>query len=138
MKYLLDTCFISELIRKEPNPGVSNWLQDKDEFSLFLSILTIGEIKKGISKLPDSKKKKELENWLIKLESRFEERILPIDTEVARKWGQVQGELEQKGEPMPSIDALIASIALVHNLAIVTRNGKDMKKSKVEIVNPWE
>lgn len=138
MKYLLDTCFISELIRKEPNPGVSNWLQDKDEFSLFLSVLTIGEIKKGISKLPDSKKKKELENWLIKLESRFEERLLPIDTEVARKWGQVQGELEQKGEPMPSIDALIASTALVHNLAIVTRNGKDMKKSKVEIVNPWE
>lgn len=138
MKYLLDTCVVSELIRKKPNQGVVNWLSDKEEYSLFLSVLTIGEIKKGISKLPNSKKKEELGRWLIQLQKRFDNRIIPIDSDISLKWGQVQGELEQSGKAMPSIDALIASTALVHNLIIVTRIAKDIKQSKVETINPWE
>lgn len=138
MKYLLDTCVVSELIRKKPNQGVVNWLSDKEEYSLFLSVLTIGEIKKGISKLPNSKKKEELGRWLIQLQKRFDNRIIPIDSDISLKWGQVQGELEQSGKAMPSIDALVASTALVHNLIIVTRIAKDIKQSKVETINPWE
>ncbi len=138
MKYLLDTCFISELIRKNPNQGVVDWLADKDEYSLFLSVLTIGEIKKGISKLPNSKKKEELGRWLIQLQKRFDDRILPIDTDISLKWGQVQGELEKNGKSLPSVDALIAYTGLVHHLIIVTRNAKDFKRSKVETINPWE
>ena len=138
MKYLLDTCFISELIKKKPNRGVVNWLEDNDEHSLFLSALTLGEIKKGISKLPNSKKKEELGRWLLQLQKRFDDRILSIDSDVSLKWGQIQGELEQNGNSMPSIDALIACTALVHNLIIITRNAKDIKKSKVETIDPWE
>jgi predicted nucleic acid-binding protein len=138
MKYLLDTCFISELIRSKPNSGVLSWIQDKEESSLFLSVLTLGEIKKGISKLPDTKKKKALGLWLIELEKRFENRIIPIDLDVSLKWGQIQGELEQSGKSIPSIDALISSTALVHNLTIITHNGKDIKRSKVEMIDPWE
>ncbi len=138
MKFLLDTCFISELIRKNPNQGVVDWLADKEEYSLFLSVLTIGEIKKGISKLPNSKKKEDLGRWLIQLQKRFDDRIIPIDSDVSLKWGQVQGELEKNGKSMPSIDALIACTALVHNLIIVTRNAKDIKRSKVETIDPWE
>lgn len=138
MKYLLDTCVVFELIRKKPNQGVVDWLADKEEFSLFLSALTIGEIKKGISKLPNSKKKEDLGRWLFQLQKRFDNRIIPIDSDISLKWGQVQGELEQSGKAMPSIDALIASTALVHNLIIVTRIAKDIKQSKVETINPWE
>lgn len=138
MKYLLDTCFISELIKKNPNKGVTDWLSDKDEDSLFISVITLGEIKKGISKLPSSKKKDELARWLIQLQKRFSDRILPIDSEISFKWGMLQGELEQAGKPIPSIDALIAATGLIYNLIIITRNGKDIKRSKVETEDPWE
>lgn len=138
MRYLLDTCFISELIKSKPNVGVLNWLQDKEESALFLSVLTLGEIKKGISKLPDSKKKKELTKWLAELEKRFEDRIIPVDADVSLKWGLIQGELEQNGKSMPTVDALIAASALAHNLTVITHNGKDIRRSKVEVFDPWE
>ncbi|MBP7282570.1 MAG: type II toxin-antitoxin system VapC family toxin [Leptospiraceae bacterium] len=138
MKYLLDTCFISELIKSKPNVGVLNWLEDKEESTLYLSALTLGEIKKGISKLPDSKKKKDLTKWLTELEKRFEDRIISIDPDISLKWGLVQGELEQNGKSMPTIDALIACSALVHNLTVITHNAKDIKRSKVEVFDPWE
>jgi toxin FitB len=138
MKYLLDTCFISELIKKKPNQGAINWLFEKNESSLFLSVITLGEIKKGIYKLPNSKKKEELGKWLIKLEERFKGRIIPIDLDISIKWGQIQGELEQNGKSMPTIDALIACTALVKNLIIITHNAKDIKQSKVEIIDPWD
>lgn len=138
MKYLLDTCVVSELIRKKPNQEVVDWLADKEEYSLFLSVLTIGEIKKEISKIPNSKKKEDLGRWLIQLQKRFDDRIIPIDSDISLKWGQVQGELEKNGKSMPSIDALIVCTALVHNLIIVTRNAKDKKRSKVETIDPWK
>lgn len=138
MNFLLDTCFIFELIKKKPNPGVINWVTDKDESNLYLSVLTLGEIKKGISKLSESKKKSELTDWLYELEKRFEGRIIPLSLEIALLWGKIQGELEVEGKPMPSLDALIACSAIVKNLIVVTHNGKDMERSKVEIIDPWE
>ncbi len=135
--YLLDTCLLSELIRKEPNQGVLDWIKDKEESSLFLSVLTIGELRKGIVKLKPSTKKKELTLWFAELESRFKDRIIPIDIQISLKWGEIQTNLEVNGNSMPTIDSLIASTALCKNLIIVTRNGKDMKQSHVEILNPW-
>ena len=135
--YLLDTCLLSELIRKEPNQGVLDWIKDKEESSLFLSVLTIGEIRKGIVKLKPSTKKKELILWFAELESRFKDRIIPIDIQISLKWGEIQANLEVNGNSMPTIDSLIASTALCKNLIVVTRNGKDMKQSHVEILNPW-
>jgi len=135
--YLLDTCLLSELIRKEPNQGVLDWIKDKEESSLFLSVLTIGEIRKGIVKLKLSTKKKELTLWFAELESRFKDRIIPIDIQISLKWGEIQANLEVNGNSMPTIDSLIASTALCKNLIVVTRNGKDMKQSHVEILNPW-
>jgi predicted nucleic acid-binding protein len=136
--YLLDTCLLSELIRKEPNQGVLDWIKDKEESSLFLSVLTIGELRKGIVKLKPSTKKKELTLWFAELESRFKDRIIPIDIQISLKWGEIQANLEVKGNSMPTIDSLIASTALCKNLIVVTRNGKDMKQRFVEILNPWE
>jgi predicted nucleic acid-binding protein len=135
--YLLDTCLLSELIRKEPNQGVLDWIKDKEESSLFLSVLTIGELRKGIVKLKPSTKKKELTQWFAELESRFKDRIIPIDIQISLKWGEIQVNLEVNGNSMPTIDSLIASTALCKNLIVVTRNGKDMKQSHVEILNPW-
>ena len=138
MKYLLDTCVISELVKPKPNPKVVNWINNKNEDDMCLSVLTIGEIQKGISKLTESKKRDVLLTWLnTELLTRFEDRILHITEIVALKWGSIQGELEVKGNKMPTIDGLIAATALVHNLIVVTRNGDDMQKCGVEIVNPW-
>ena len=138
MKYLLDTCVISELVKLKPNPKVVKWINSKHEHDFYLSVLTIGEIQKGISKLSESKKKDPLFDWLnSELLERFEGRILHVDEITAMRWGTIQGELEAMGNKMPTIDGLIAATAQIFELTIVTRNGDDMEKSGVEIINPW-
>jgi len=138
VKYLLDTCLISELVRKEPNPAVVNWLDGQDEQKLFLSVLNLGELQKGISKLPDGAKKDELQAWVAHdLVERFTGRILEIDLETALFWGRLQGEAEQSGEKLPVMDSLIAATAAAHGLVVVTRNVKDMERCGVKVCNPW-
>lgn len=138
MNFLVDTCVISELGKKEPDLNVISWLRSCPEEKLFLSSLTIGELQKGVSKLGPSKKKNELQYWInIKLLNRFAGRLIPIDSAVAQKWGQIQAKAEQMGKPMPALDGLIAATALTHNLTVLTRNAQDMKTSGAEIVNPW-
>ena len=139
MKYLLDTCLISELVKKEPNPAVVNWLDGQDEQKLFLSVLNLGELQKGISKLPGGAKKDELQAWVaLDLVERFTGRILEIDLETALSWGKLQGEAEQAGEKLPVMDALIAATAAAHGLVVVTRNVKDMERCGARVCNPWE
>jgi predicted nucleic acid-binding protein len=139
MKYLLDTCVISELIKKIPNKNVLLWLQNQEESSLFLSTLTFGEIQKGIEKAPDEIRKRKLKTWLEEdLRNRFQGKIIPIDLNVAIKWGEIQGKAEKSGKKMPTIDGLIAVSALVHHCTVVTRNTSDMEASLVELLNPWE
>lgn len=139
MKYLLDTCLLSELVKKKPNSGVVRWLDKADESALYLSSLTIGELQRGISKLPDNPRKETLQAWVNNdLASRFEGRILDIDTEVAKAWGVMQGTGEQKGVVLPAIDSLIAATAIVHKLTVVTRNIKDIERCHVKVFNPWE
>ena len=138
MKYLLDTCLISELVKKEPNPAVVSWLDEEDEQKLFLSVLNLGELQKGISKLPDGTKKDELQAWVaLDLVERFAGRILDIDLETALCWGRLQGEAEQAGEKLPVMDSLIAATAAAHGLVVVTRNVRDLERCQARIFNPW-
>lgn len=138
MKYLLDTCVISELITKQPNPKVIDWLDAQLPENLYLSVITIGEISKGISKLTSSQRKKSLDIWLNQaLPSRFLGRILGIDIKTMLLWGELVGKLEKQGRPLPIIDSLIAAITLQNSLALVTRNEKDFAGTEIVIVNPW-
>lgn len=139
MNYLLDTCIISEVIKKKPQNSVIEWLNNVPENQLFLSILSLGEIQKGVSRLEESPRKKELQRWLQEdLVKRFENRILNLDLQTALKWGEVLGFQEKNGIKIPVIDSLLAATALLHELVIVTRNSKDMAKTGVQIHNPWE
>ena len=139
MKYLLDTCIISELVKTKPSKKVVSWITKNDEVNFYLSSLTFGELYKGISKLPDSKRRKKLSQWIEHdLQERFTGKILVIDLQVAKTWGEIQGASEAEGNPMPAIDSLIAATALTHDLTVVTRNVKDMQQSGAALLNPWK
>ncbi|HKL81848.1 MAG TPA: type II toxin-antitoxin system VapC family toxin [Desulfobacter sp.] len=138
MNYLLDTCVMSELVKATPDENVINWINNTPDERLFLSVITIGEIRKGLTKLPDSKKKYQLTNWLNTLLENYEARIYPVDLAVAESWGTIQGKAENNGTPVASVDSLIAAVAQTHNLIIVTRNEKDFAATNVTIVNPWK
>lgn len=136
--YLLDTCVICEIIKPKPDANVISWLQNKNEDDLYLSVLTFGEIEKGIEKVVDDARKKRLQLWVAEdLKKRFEGRIISIDLDVAVKWGEIQGVAELSEKPMPSIDGLIAVSGLVHHCVVVTRNTSDMAQSNIESFNPW-
>ena len=138
MTYLLDTCLISELVAKQPNQKVLDWVDAQVPETLYLSVITIGEIAKGICKLTPSKRKESLTTWLNEtLPNRFENRILTLDVSTMVLWGNLICQLEQNGRPLPAMDSLIAAIALQHSLSLVTRNEKDFAGTGVVIVNPW-
>jgi tRNA(fMet)-specific endonuclease VapC len=138
MKYLLDTNVLSELVVKQPNTRVIDWIDSVDPNSLYLSVITIGELRKGIEKLPKSKRKTNLLEWLNdQLQLRFRGRILAIDFDVMLAWGILMGQLEQVGRPLPAMDSLIAASALHHNCSLVTRNEDDFKETGVVLMNPW-
>ena len=138
MKYLLDTCLISELAKSEPNKKVVDWVLSENETNFYVSVLTFGELHKGIEKLPESKKKEQLRIWIEnELKNRFRNRIIEIDMRVSITWGKIQCIAEKKGKPMPAIDSLIAATGIVHNMIVVTRNASDMEQSGVNLFNPW-
>jgi predicted nucleic acid-binding protein len=138
MKYLLDTCVISELVTKTPNPNVVAFVDSLETDGVFLSVITIGEIVKGIEKLPASKRKQELRTWLQEdLLARFDAKILSLDTGVMLEWGKLIARVEAAGKPMPAIDSLIAATVLTHEMILVTRNVSDFDAAGIEIVNPW-
>jgi toxin FitB len=137
--FLLDTNCISELIRSRPEPRVLDWMRAADESLLYLSVLTLGEIRKGAAILPQSKRRTHLESWLeIDLQVRFSGRILGIDNAVSDRWGWLTAEAERKGNPLAAIDGLLAATALHHNLTIVSRNVSDFTSTRVPILNPWD
>lgn len=139
MKYLLDTCVISELVTKFPRPQVVDFVDALDSDDVYLSVITIGEIAKGIEKLPKSKRKQELSSWLKEdLLVRFDGKIIPLDTEVLMQWGILIARLELSGTTLPAVDSLIAATTLTHKLTLVTRNVDDFRGTDMEIVNPWE
>jgi tRNA(fMet)-specific endonuclease VapC len=139
MTFLLDTCVISDLVARRPDPGVVQWVDSTDEGKLFLSVITIGEIKKGIEKLIAPDRRKVLSEWLVdELLVRFRDRILPINTSVMLVWGKLVADLETRGRPMPAVDSLLAATALQGGLALVTRNEDDFAHCGIAVVNPWE
>lgn len=137
--FLVDTNCISELVRIEPEARLVNWMKVADESLLYLSVLTLGEIRKGAAGLPQSRRRTYLESWLeLDLQIRFSGRILAIDNAVADRWGWLTAQAERKGRPLAAIDGLLAATALHHNLTIVSRNVSDFAGAQVPILNPWD
>ena len=138
MKYLLDTNIISEIISKNPNEKVLNFLE-KNKDNLYLSVVTIGEINAGIEKLDNSKRKDKLKLWLQDLLNKFEDKIINIDIYVMLLWGEISSTLKKQGIIISIMDCLIASCAIKENMILVTRNEKDFKNIKnLIIINPFE
>jgi toxin FitB len=138
MKYLLDTSVISELISKEPNPSVINFVDSLDHEDVFLSAITVGEIAKGIQVLPNSERKQELKKWLHEgLLIRFDGKIIPLDADILIRWGELSAQLEGAGILHPAIDSLIAATVLTHHMVLVTFNDGDFENTGIEVVNPW-
>lgn len=138
MSWLLDTCVLSELARPQPDQGVVLWLSAAEETALYLSVLTLGELEKGIAKLASSPRRRQIEDWVRnELAERFAGRVLAVDQNVAEHWGRLSGESEARGEPLPVIDALLAATSIVHGLEVVTRNVADLERCGARCVNPW-
>jgi len=139
MKYLIDTCVISELMKRNPNEQLLCWIKEIPEESLYISVLTLGEICKGISKLSDKNKQSILQQWLDNdLMNRFHGRIIHIDKDIAMKWGEISGFSEQKGRKLPVVDSLLAATSIENDCILVTRNESDFKTIRINLFNPWK
>ena len=138
MRVLLDTCVLSELRLPMPDAGVARAIQDLDSEDLFVSVISIGEIAKGVALLKDGQKKRLLQSWLQVLERHYGDRLLPIDKETSHMWGELTAAAQQTGRTIPASDGLIAATARRHGLYIMTRNTADFEPSRVPLLNPWE
>ena len=135
MSYLIDTHVLSELRRQKPNTQVVHWFSQRPASTLFLSVLTLGEIRKGIEALAEPARRLPLLDWLeTALPAFFAGRILPIDAAVADRWGRI---VARAGRPLPAIDSLLAATAEQHGLTLVTRNLRDVKGLAVSVIDPW-
>lgn len=137
MKVLLDTCVLSELVRPKRNPAVQNALDALEDDELFISVLSIGEIVKGIALLKEGRRKRGLTEWLQELERDCASRLLPVDLETCRIWGEVTAAAQKTGRQVAASDGLIAATALRHGLRVMTRNTSDFEPTGVLIMNPW-
>jgi predicted nucleic acid-binding protein len=137
--FLLDTNVISELIRPRPEQRVTSWVEATDESLLYLSVLTLGEIRRGIAELPQARRRAILEAWLeTDLRARFQDRILDINDDVADRWGLIAADAHKKGFVLPVIDGLLAATSLHYNLTFVTRDTKGVTGTGVAVFNPWD
>ncbi len=138
MSFLIDTNVVSESVRPRPDPNVVAWLAETDEDRVFLSVATLAELRRGIARLAEGRRRNRLDEWLRnELPVRFEGRILTIDSVIAAAWGDVMAEHEGRGRPISTMDAFIAATARVHRLTLVTRNAADFEASVPAILNPW-
>ena len=135
MSHLLDTNVLSELRRKTPYAGVVAWFSRRPASSLFLSVLTLGQLRKGVEGVSDADRRMALLDWLeADLPNFFTGRILPIDTHIADRWGRI---VAAAGRPLPAIDSLIGATAIHHGLSLVTRNVRDFSDLGVDVINSW-
>ena len=137
MRILLDTCVLSELRHPKGNAGVRRAVDAFDSESLFVSVLSIGEIAKGIALLRESQNKRALQSWLQTLERHYGDRLLPDDLETSRIWGELTAAAQRVGRTVPAGDGLIAATARRHGLHVMTRNTADFEPTGVLLLNPW-
>ena len=137
MRVLLDTCVLSEIRRSRPYSGVIRALEGMTDEDLYISVISIGEISKGIALLGESPRKYALKAWLTTLERHYAERILGIDLEICRLWGEVTAAAQSAGRVVPATDGLIAATALRHNLRVMTRDTADFAPTGALVLNPW-
>jgi predicted nucleic acid-binding protein len=136
--FLLDTNVPSEMTRPLPQPSVTQWLEDSDDNQLYLSVVSLGEISKGIASLPEGKRRSQLQKWLAEsLRPWFQGRILSVNEPIAERWGLIAAQSKLNGRPLRVEDGIIAATALEHGLTLVTRNVKDFEGLGVVIVDPW-
>jgi len=137
VRTLLDTCVLSELRRPRGDAGVRKAVEGLDSEDLFVSVISIGEITKGISLLRESQNKRALEDWLTTVERHYADRLLAIDLEVSRIWGELTAAVQKAGRTVAAADGLIAATALRHGLRVMTRNIADFEPTGVLLLNPW-
>lgn len=138
MKYLLDTCVVSETRRREPNVALMNWLTERAATDLFISVITLGELRKGACSLKDDLRRRSLETWIDEsVASGFEGRILGFDKGMADRWGRLMGEGIANGRVPSVTDSMIAATALSREMTVVTRNVRDFKFEGLQVVNPF-
>lgn len=138
MSYLLDTNIVSEWVKPRPEPKVVNWLADIDEDRVFLSVVTLAELRHGVERLAASRRRTRLDEWLRHdLPARFEGRVLPMDEPIAAAWGVIVARREAKGRPIGVMDAWIAATAETHELTLVTRNAADFRDAVSAVLDPW-
>lgn len=135
--FLLDTNVVSEMVKPRPHSGVMRWIRSADESLLFFSVVTVGEIRKGIASHSDPARKMQLESWLAALIQRFSGRILPMDMAVADRWGYITGTCKLRGVTLPVIDGILAATAIHHDLTLVTRNVKNVHGTGAGVLDPW-
>ena len=137
--FLIDTNVISELVKPNPEGDVVRWIASVDEELLYLSVMTIGEIRRGIERLPKASRRVRLEAWLTgELAVRFQGRILGVDESVADRWGRLMAHANERGKPLPVVDGLLAATAINHNLTLVTRDITGVSATGVAIFDPWQ
>ena len=137
--YLLDTNVVSEATKKKPDSRLQEWFAAQPNEALYLSVITIGEIRRGLLLLDDGKRRRALLQWLgAEIQARFAGRILPVDTAVMERWAQLQVVTRKAGRRLPVMDSLIAATALTHNLTLATRNIADFKAAHVALIDPWQ
>jgi toxin FitB len=137
VRVLLDTCALAELRHPQGNAAVKAAVALISDDDLYLSVLVVGEIAKGVALLRDGRKKRDLDAWLTGLENQFAERILPVDRETARLWGDISARAQQASLVLPAIDGLLAATALRHGLHVMTRNKRHFAPTGALIIDPW-
>ncbi len=139
MSFLLDTNVVSEWVKPRPDPGVIAWLAQADEDRIFLSVITLAELRHGIERMADGNRRRRIDAWLREeLPLRFEDRVLAVDDAVADVWGKVMARREAQGRRMGLMDGFLVATAQVHALTVVTRNTADFASSVPAVLNPWQ
>jgi predicted nucleic acid-binding protein len=138
VNFLLDTNVVSEWVRPRPDAGVMTWLAEADEDRVFISIVTLAELRHGIERLPSGARRDRLDAWLTsQVPDRFETRVLSVDADIANAWGRIMARGQAAGRPVGTMDAFIAATAEQHGLTLVTRNVTDFDILGIQLINPW-
>lgn len=138
MRFLLDTNLLAETINPRPDPGVLAWIDSQPAEDLAISVLVLGEVQRGVSRLPEGRRRAELKRWLDEiLRTDYEGRTVPVNNVIALEWGRVSGEAMKRGRTIPDPDGLLVATAIVLNLTLVTRNERHCAGWGAPLINPW-